>query len=713
MIPFCSTGAALRKLIDEDGVFPGMTMMKISWNYDTKQTFCWLTLLMILVITGCEPHRIAPPRGVERENRDLSSLVGRKIVIDPGHGGRFPGAVGPRGLRECDVNLAVALHLWGLLTQARAQVWLTRTADMDLSGPGGGLKEDLNARARLSTDVQADIFISIHHNSNIYDRKKNNLQVYYRLADVGPSEDLASSLAGELGKELPEGEIFVLPGNYRVLRNAQCTAVLGEASFISHKKNEDRLSLSNQVRREAEDYFMGILAYFQRGIPTIVNVRPTDAILDTAFPTLEATLIGGEAGCAIDPEAVLILLDGAPVTAHFVPQTGVIQYQPSAPLTNGPHSFRVLAANRNGNSARPATGSFIINRPVAQVSISSIFSELPLGDQVCSRITVSAADAHGLPIIDGTLLALHASAGRLEDTTITTKGGCGTTYFFPPDTATAVDLSAASGTVTGTTRVYCGASAANFVKLVIQDTNSKPVAAVRVATAAALQDVSDLCGFAFLRTESDAALKLRFEKRGYEPQNETVAVEPGRFRQQPIVMIPCAGGAFLDQRFTLDPEPWDGQTAAESDMTPAAEEANHAVALHLQQLLADAGAESTTTASCRDHTSSLRERILTGESFDGDFFITLAHRDRNPSVSYYFASPIGARAAKAIGKALEEYGGVRDVSVMEGTEFTIIQPSAPAVVVNLGDSSLPADHQAWKREAEAVYAGLRAFLSQR
>ena len=82
------------------------------------------------------------------EQFDISALEGRRIVIDPGHGGRWPGAVGPNGVREADVNLGVGLHLWGLLTEAGVQVELSRTADSAVSTlPDPTLKDDLQARA--------------------------------------------------------------------------------------------------------------------------------------------------------------------------------------------------------------------------------------------------------------------------------------------------------------------------------------------------------------------------------------------------------------------------------------------------------------------------------------------------------------------------------------------------------------------------------------
>src|SRR5262245_785453 len=57
---------------------------------------------------------------------DTSPLRGRRIVIDPGHGGRFDGTEGPSATREADVNLGVGLYLWGLLHDAGADARLTR-----------------------------------------------------------------------------------------------------------------------------------------------------------------------------------------------------------------------------------------------------------------------------------------------------------------------------------------------------------------------------------------------------------------------------------------------------------------------------------------------------------------------------------------------------------------------------------------------------------
>ena len=205
--------------------------------------FVLISLLTILI--SCAPHPPnTPPFRVKMEALDFSPLKGRRIVIDPGHGGRFIGAVGMQGLRESDINLAVGLHLWGLLKQAGAEAIMTRSADVDLCPPGStALSEDLMARAQLSNNFNADLFISIHHNSNTYDRKKNETQIYYKLMDPGASQDLANCVAQELKKGQSLAEVSVFPGNYRVLRNTQALAILGKPPLFPIKKTKSALLL--------------------------------------------------------------------------------------------------------------------------------------------------------------------------------------------------------------------------------------------------------------------------------------------------------------------------------------------------------------------------------------------------------------------------------------------------------------------------------------
>src|SRR5689334_23506499 len=116
--------------------------------------------------------RQRPRPGYERLVDELASidtmaLVGRRITLDPGHGGFFRGALGTNGLTEAEVNLGVALQLRGLLEARGAQVLMTRTDDRDFLTPAdSSLRSDLAERVRMSESFGPDLFVSIHHNAD-------------------------------------------------------------------------------------------------------------------------------------------------------------------------------------------------------------------------------------------------------------------------------------------------------------------------------------------------------------------------------------------------------------------------------------------------------------------------------------------------------------------------------------------------------------------
>lgn len=92
------------------------------------------------------------------------------IVIDPGHGGKDPGAIGYRGIEEKDVCLAIALELKKLFDkEPRCKTILTRTADTFVS---------LSTRSQIANGNNADFFLSIHTNSH-EDEKLTGIETYY------------------------------------------------------------------------------------------------------------------------------------------------------------------------------------------------------------------------------------------------------------------------------------------------------------------------------------------------------------------------------------------------------------------------------------------------------------------------------------------------------------------------------------------------------
>lgn len=114
-------------------------------------------------------------------NAEQGALV---VVLDPGHGGRFPhdGAHGRRGLVEKNVSLAVALRTKEALEAAGATVVLTREDDSDVS---------LAERARIANEAGADLFLSIHCNSmeSREDRKvTRGIETYFLSPDPTDAE---------------------------------------------------------------------------------------------------------------------------------------------------------------------------------------------------------------------------------------------------------------------------------------------------------------------------------------------------------------------------------------------------------------------------------------------------------------------------------------------------------------------------------------------
>ncbi len=348
-------------------------------------------LLLAALVGGCagprpttEPPRIPGYEGLQEEfkNLDLAPLDGRRVVLDPGHGGYFRGALGPNGLAEADVNLGVALYLRGLLEWAGAEVWLTRTADSDfLSPPDSSLATDLAMRVSLSDSLQPDVFISLHHNSTAsLDRTINETQTYYPLNDDGASLDLARAIHRHLVINLGIQPASIRPGNFHVLRNATVPAVLGEPAMISHPVMAGRLSLAASQRLEAEAYFLGLLDYFAGGLPAW-----SGATVDTVYwaPTETPTTIswrflpGGQDGAAAgnlpgpDPALTRLTLDGQPVSGGLSPDLRTVSWDLPADLAPGAHLLELRGRNLAGR-ATPTRRTVLLPRAGSNLRVSAV-----------------------------------------------------------------------------------------------------------------------------------------------------------------------------------------------------------------------------------------------------------------------------------------------------------------------------------------------------
>jgi N-acetylmuramoyl-L-alanine amidase len=230
-------------------------------------------------------------------------VAGAHVVIDPGHGGRETGAIGPSGLVEAEINLDVALQVQELLEERGATVVLTRNDDTRVT---------LETRAAIASALDPLLFFSIHHNGGpTRPSARPGVQVYHqhqtpqaaRFAGVlfehlleafEPFSDTwsggnATGVRARLGED---GDDF-----YGVLRaTSGVPAVLIEALYMSDEP-EASLLLRDDVRAaEAQAIADAVVAWLE-------SPYAGSGYLPALVASESAGGGGGAAGCE-DPEAL-------------------------------------------------------------------------------------------------------------------------------------------------------------------------------------------------------------------------------------------------------------------------------------------------------------------------------------------------------------------------------------------------------------------------
>ncbi len=181
------------------------------------------------------------------------SSTKKLIVIDAGHGGKDPGAVG-NGLEEKEVILDVSLRAQKLLENAGYQVLLTRSDDTFV---------ELAERSAFANRHKADAFISVHANSAT-NTQANGTETYWNTTHSGPeSKKLAEEIQKSLIQKLGTFDRGVKQGNFSVIRSATMPSVLVELAFISNKKDAEMMAKDDFRQKSAEAIVEGVLKFFK------------------------------------------------------------------------------------------------------------------------------------------------------------------------------------------------------------------------------------------------------------------------------------------------------------------------------------------------------------------------------------------------------------------------------------------------------------------
>jgi N-acetylmuramoyl-L-alanine amidase len=243
-----------------------------------------------------DPDHAEEPALAIDEGSDASPGPIRRIVVDAGHGGHDPGAIGPRRVREKDVTLAMARRLAKKLQAAGFEVVLTRRDDRYLR---------LEDRTAIANTAHGNLFVSIHANAHPR-RTRSGVETYFlntaadryaaRLAarengldldegggaevtrirtdlEAQSSAGASRKLAGMVQREVTGGvrghigevrDLGVKSALFYVLLGARMPAVLVETGFISNRDEERRLD-SGRYQEEVATGIARAVSAFARG----------------------------------------------------------------------------------------------------------------------------------------------------------------------------------------------------------------------------------------------------------------------------------------------------------------------------------------------------------------------------------------------------------------------------------------------------------------
>jgi N-acetylmuramoyl-L-alanine amidase len=221
----------------------------------------------------------------------------RVVIIDPGHGGKDPGAIGPTGLREKEVTLGIALYLEKLLKNAGISTYLTRSKDEFVY---------LENRTNFANQKNGFVFVSLHANSvlnhrpsakgietfvlsskyigasarDVADRENRASRAHPDLdtdlakiiadleesANIKYSLDFAEIVQKKLAKYLKLENRGVKQAPFVVLKGANMVAVIIEVGFISNPK-EEKLLKTNKFRENAAQALFEAIKYYIENTP--------------------------------------------------------------------------------------------------------------------------------------------------------------------------------------------------------------------------------------------------------------------------------------------------------------------------------------------------------------------------------------------------------------------------------------------------------------
>lgn len=213
------------------------------------------TLMVPAALEAAIKQALVDPSLVRKSSPSTRARSARgTVVLDAGHGGADPGAIGVLGRHEKNVNLVVALAVEKLLKAAAVRVAMTRRTDRSVS---------LDARVAVAGKIKPDLFVSIHADSSPI-KVPSGYTVLVPQRTSPASQAAAAAVDRRLAKAIGPGRGVRTDGrNVRVLRQTRCPAVLVEMGFLSNYGDAALLADRRHRSRLADAIARGIVDYLK------------------------------------------------------------------------------------------------------------------------------------------------------------------------------------------------------------------------------------------------------------------------------------------------------------------------------------------------------------------------------------------------------------------------------------------------------------------
>ncbi len=314
--------------------------------YATNQLIILENQRRIMISLGVEPCVNGPMMKSENQHqKNYSTLLNllqpvtarvkrlrrtkmKTIVIDAGHGGKDPGAIGTTGTREKDFALTMAKKLADRLKGSEITAILTRQNDTFI---------ELSGRAKIANKLKADAFLSIHANAAPLAGQASGTETFYTRPD---SKELAEIIHKHMSAATGLYDRGVKVGKLAVTRETTMPAALLEVGFINHPSDEIKLFNPAFQDKVVEALAKAILEYF--------GAKDRQEQVDVDYPVMDVTVyahepqlfvgyniknetwlpsrpIGELLGAVIDFKKGKVTINGQPVDTKLINDLGYVR----------------------------------------------------------------------------------------------------------------------------------------------------------------------------------------------------------------------------------------------------------------------------------------------------------------------------------------------------------------------------------------------------